>query len=273
MDRKAKPDDEAEAPANAFNPRRFRSTVPFYARYRLAYPDSLVARVAALVGLKYGDRVLDLGCGPGLLAIPFAKLGMAVTAVDPEPDMIAACAAAAREAGVEVTVAQGSSFDLPSGAFRLVTMGRSFHWMDREATLKALDRVVTADGALAFFEDDNPATAENAWHRALREIGIQYGRNTSPNVQLRLAPDYRSDHALLLDSAFPRLSGVSEFVRRDITADEIVGLAFSLSTTSPERLGERAQAFEADLRAALAALSPGGRFTEIAELSALVARR
>ena len=262
-----------QTPANSFDPRRFRTTVPFYARYRLGYPDSLIAWVIAEAGLRAGDAVMDLGCGPGLLAVPLARLGMKVTAVDPEPDMVEACAAAAREASVGLAVVQGSSFDLPAGSFQLVTMGRSFHWMDREATLKALDGIVTAGGALAFFEDDNPKTAENTWHSAVREIGIKYGRNTSPNVQLRLAADYRNDHSLLLDSAFARVVGLSEIVRRQITADEIVGLAFSLSTTSPERLGERAPAFEADLRTTLAALSPDGRFTEIAELSALVARR
>ncbi len=67
--------------------------------------------------------------------------------------------------------------------------------------------------------------------------------------------------------------GLSEFIRREITADAIVGLAFSLSTMSRERLGEKAPAFEADMRKALAELSPDGRFTEIAELGALVARR
>jgi SAM-dependent methyltransferase len=258
-----------------FNPRRFRTTVPFYARYRLGYPEALVARVAAMVGLRAGDAVMDLGCGPGLLAVPFARLGMTVVAVDPEPDMVAACRAAAREAGVAVDVRQASSYDLPAdlGPFRLVTLGRSFHWMDRAATLTMLDGRVTADGALAFFDDDNPATAENAWHRVVRETGIRYGRNTSPNVQARLAPDYRSDVSLLLDSAFARVAGVSEFVRRALTADDIVGLAFSLSMTSPERLGERAAAFEAELRAGLAEIAPDGAFTEIAELSAVVARR
>lgn len=83
MSDKAKP--EGDGTASTFNPRRFRTTVPFYARYRLPYPDSLLGHVAERVGLKRGDAVLDLGCGPGLLAVPLARAGFAVTAVDPEP--------------------------------------------------------------------------------------------------------------------------------------------------------------------------------------------
>ncbi|MEJ0025134.1 MAG: class I SAM-dependent methyltransferase [Rhizomicrobium sp.] len=260
---------------DSFNPRRFRTTVPFYARYRLAYPEALIVRVAEFVGLKPGDAVMDLGCGPGLLAVPLAKLGFAVMAVDPEPDMVEACRDAAAEAGVTVDVRQASSFDLPKdvGPFKLVTMGRSFHWMDRAATLELLGRRVTPDGALAFFGDDHPVTAENVWLRTLRDLGDAYGRGLSPHLQQARQAGYRTKESLLLDSAFPRLAGLSEFIRRTITADQIVGLAFSSSTTSPERLGEKAAAFEAELRQALAALSPDGRFTEIAELEALVARR
>src|ERR1700743_292942 len=111
-----------------YDPRRFQTTVPFYARYRLGYPDLLIRRVIERVGMAPGAAVMDLGCGPGLLAIPFAKAGMAVTGVDPEPEMLAAAKEAACEAGVSIALAQGSSFDLPPGMgpFRLVAMGRSF---------------------------------------------------------------------------------------------------------------------------------------------------
>ena len=262
-------------PPATFNPRRFRTTVPYYLRFRLGYPPALIERVIALVGLKPGDAVMDLGCGPGLLALPLAQAGLSVTAVDPEPDMLAAAGKAAAEAGVTLELRQGSSFDLPEGVgpFKLVAMGRSFHWMDREATLRELDRRVLADGALAFFDDDHPGTAENAWRRTLRDIGVKYGRNESPHLVQARDPGFRTHHALLLDSPFSRLEGVSEFVRGTRTVDEVVGLAYSLSTSSQERLGDRAQEFERDLRAALAELAPDGRFTEIAEMSALIARR
>ncbi len=55
--------------------------------------------------------------------------------------------------------------------------------------------------------------------------------------------------------------------------DDIVGRAFSMSTCSPEKLGDRAEAFDAASAAALRELSPDGTFTEVAELVALLARR
>lgn len=261
--------------AASYDPRRFRTTVPYYARYRLGYPDALIAQVIALVGLRHGDVVLDLGCGPGTLAIPFARAGMAVTAVDPEPEMLAACEAAAREAGVAIAVRQGSSFEMPPDLepCRLVTMGRSFHWMDREATLLTLDGLVTADGAVVHFDDEHPRTAENAWRGVLEEIANRFGRGAAPHVAERKSEGYRTHVSYLLNSPFCRLERYGVVVRREIGIDDIVGLAFSLSTTAPQKLGDRREAFEQELRGSLAQLSPSGRFTEIAEMSALVARR
>ena len=258
-----------------YNPRRFQTAVPFYARYRLGYPERLIARVIDIVGLKPGDNVMDLGCGPGTLAIPFAQAGMRVTGIDPEPAMLDAARRSARDAGVEIALRQGSSFDLPGGIspFRLVTMGRSFHWMDRPATLQALDALVMRDGGVALFDDEHVKTAENMWRAKLRDLGDRYGRLESPNVAAENSSTYRRHESLLMDSPFSMLESASVFVRREITADDVVGLAFSLSTSSPGKLGALQGQFESELRAELAALSPEGRFTEIVEMNALIARR
>ena len=79
----------------------------------------------------------------------------------------------ARAAGVQLDLRQGSSFALPTdvGPFKLVTIGRAFHWMDRAQTLQDLDVIIASDGALALFGDDHPNTVENAWRRKLRPVG------------------------------------------------------------------------------------------------------
>jgi ubiquinone/menaquinone biosynthesis C-methylase UbiE len=258
-----------------FEPRRFRSTVPYYARFRLHYPPELIARVIALAGLAPGDGVMDLGCGPGLLAIPFAQAGMRVTGIDPEPDMLEAARETAREAGVEVDFRQGGSFDLPTdlGTIHLVAMGRSFHWMERTEVLRTLDALLPPGGAIALFEDEHPPTAENIWLRKMSEVGKNYGMHEAARHVALVKGEYRTHVSHLFESAFSHIERVGVYVRRPITTDDIVGFAFSMSMLSKEKLGERANDFERDLRAAMTALSPEGRFTEIAELAAIVAKR
>ena len=255
-------------------PRRFQSTVAYYQRYRLGYPDRLIARVARLSGLEAGDPVLDLGAGTGMLAVGFAKLGMTVTAMDPEPDMLAACQQEARAAKVAVELRRGGSYNLTpdAGPFRLVVMGRSFHWMDRAATIGMLEHIVRPDGGVAFFHDAHPPVAENNWFKVMREVQDRFGRSEEPHIKER-----RGGHAryepFLFASQFTRLDGLSVTIRQTLTLDDLVGRAFSMSTCSREKLKDRAEKFAGALRVALRELSPDGTFLEVAELVALLARR
>src|SRR5450432_1316770 len=69
-------------------PERFKIASQFYTTGRPTYPKLLSRRVAAAVGIGSADSVLDLGTGPGFLAIDFAPLVRSVTALDPAPEML-----------------------------------------------------------------------------------------------------------------------------------------------------------------------------------------
>ncbi len=256
-----------------YDPHRFQSAAGFY-HHRLFYPDRLIRRVIALTGLAPGEAVLDLGTGPGLLAVPFAAAGMAVTGADPEPLMLDAAAEAAQAANVTVSLWQGGSYELTPqmGPYQLVTIGRAFHWMDRAATLDMLDRIIAPGGAVALFHDAHPDVPENRWFRTLREISDRYSRDTG-HVAERKVGAHRRYEPYLFASAFSQLDGLSVTSRTEITLDEMVGRGYSMSTCTPARLGDRQAAFESDLRAALTPFATDGKFIEIAEMVAMVARR
>ncbi|WP_224275013.1 hypothetical protein [Streptomyces sp. LS1784] len=57
------------------------------------------------------------------------------------------------------------------------------------------------------------------------------------------------------------------------TLDEVVGLQFSYSYSSPAQLGDQKDAFERDLREALTSFSPEGRFDELIRTEAITATR
>jgi SAM-dependent methyltransferase len=257
----------------AFEPNRFRSTVPFYAAYRVPYPEALITLVAERCNLARASPVLDLGCGPGQLAVAFARLGCAVTAMDPEPDMLAEAAKQAAASGLAVNLVEGSSYDLSEhcGPFQLVAMGRSFHWMDRVATLRVLDQIIASNGAVVLFGDRRIATPGADWPSLLDELSREF----APVSMKRRwdNPAWERHEMILLRSAFPHLTLHGMTVARRLSVDDIVGLAYSRSITSPAVLGEGRQGFEARLRAGLTRLAPDDLFNEIVEIRALIARR
>jgi 2-polyprenyl-3-methyl-5-hydroxy-6-metoxy-1,4-benzoquinol methylase len=121
------------------------------------------------------DRLLDLGCGPGWLAIAFALLCREVVAVDLEPSMLEPARAAAAEIGVRIEFIEASSYDLGShfGMFQIVIIGRAFHWMDRSEALRKLNTMIEPNGAIVFFNDVRPEVCENLWYNTTRAIAFR----------------------------------------------------------------------------------------------------
>jgi SAM-dependent methyltransferase len=78
---------------------------------------------AAASGAGPGDKALDVGAGDGNVAIPLAKAGAQVTALDPTPELFEGGRARAAEAGVEIEWVVGDAMDLPydDGSFDVVT--------------------------------------------------------------------------------------------------------------------------------------------------------
>jgi SAM-dependent methyltransferase len=253
-----------------FEPRRFQTAARHYLAGRPAYADRLISRVAQLTGLTKQDRVLDLGCGPGQLAIAFAAFAKTVVGVDPEPEMLRIARARAPQS---VQWIEGSSYDLGLhwGSFRLVTMGRSFHWMDRQETLRRLDGMIEPGGAVALFHDSHEELPENAWWPEYRAVLQRYEPDTER--QARREPGWVRHQSILLRSAFSRLEEISIIERREASVDRLVERALSMSSTSKTKIGERADDMAAEIRALMAKLAPDGQFTEIVATQALIATR
>jgi trans-aconitate methyltransferase len=256
----------------SFEARRFRTAAAHYLAGRPPYSPRLIRRVVELTGLTPAHRVLDLGCGPGLLTLAFAPFAHEILGADPEPEMLRA--ARAREAPANVRWMHASSDDLgPTfGRFFLTVMGRSFHWMDRAETLRRLDALIEPGGAIALFDDDHPQVPDNAWRVRWREVIDRYAGDDPWRGRERRATWIRHE-AMLLDSAFSELERISIIERRQVATETLIDRALSMSSTSRARLGERADAMVAEMHALLAELAPAGEITEVLSTSALIARR
>jgi ubiquinone/menaquinone biosynthesis C-methylase UbiE len=258
----------------AVDTRRFRTAAAHYAMGRPPYPAPFIAELARACGLTRADRLLDLGTGPGLLALAFAPYVGAVVAVDPEPEMLRVATEAVRAAGAAVEVRPGSSETITPdwGRFRAVTMGRSFHWMDRAATLHRLEAVVEPDGAILLFNDEISDLPENAAIKAWKAVVERYSADDRVRMERR-SPEWQDHEAVLRTSAFRDVKSVSYLDRGTTTVDLLVHRALSMSATSESRLGPRADTMVEEIRAALAPFAASGSLVQIIEWTALIARR
>jgi ubiquinone/menaquinone biosynthesis C-methylase UbiE len=105
------------------------------------------------VGMAPGGRVLDVGCGTGIL-LPFlqARLGPAgrVVALDVSSGMLSRLNGAAAGGGVLPLQADAARLPLVSGVFDLVFCHNvSPHFEEKPTTLRELARVIRPGGRLA----------------------------------------------------------------------------------------------------------------------------
>ena len=258
----------------------FAGTAHYYARYRPGYPDAFFRHLVARFGLDGTGTLLDLGCGTGQLALPLAPHVAGVIGMDPEPEMLAEAAVAADRAGVRhARWVRGGDRDLDRlrddlGAVRLVTIGRAFHWMDQDATLRSLARIVVPTGGLVVVSDTERIwNRAGEWQEAVQAVIRRWlGPAQRAGSGMRATPHDPFDE-ILARSPFACVETYGLTYRREVTADEIVGYLYSTSYCSPAVLGDRLRPFEADLRRTLGQLNPSGVFSEEAELGAWLAWR
>ena len=121
-----------------------------YDRFMGRYSVLLAPQLADLAGVCVGQRVLDVGCGPGALTTELVtRLGAAaVTAVDPSEPFVAA--ARERHPGVSVEHASAEQLPFRDGAFDAALAQLVVHFMaDPVAGLREMARVAREHGVVA----------------------------------------------------------------------------------------------------------------------------
>src|SRR5437763_15124450 len=91
----------------------FNVSADAYLRFMGRYSEPLAARFADLAGVRSGQRLLDVGCGPGALTAELAGRGGPEAVITVEPS--GSFAAAARERLRGVDIRQAAAEQLPFG--------------------------------------------------------------------------------------------------------------------------------------------------------------
>jgi ubiquinone/menaquinone biosynthesis C-methylase UbiE len=256
----------------------FKGTAWYYARFREGYPDEFFELLRNKFGLSENDRVLDLGCGTGQIAIPLARSVKEVVAMDPEPEMLAEGKEQAVSSGVNnINWIEGGSDDLPVlreklGEFKLVTIGTAFHWMDRKKTLEELYEIISDNGGIAIASNTGIWTYEPyEWLTTVREVIRKYlgEERRAGSGTYNVAP---IKHELFVaESSFTNVETWKHHCVRSVTLDELIGNLYSTSMANPSVLGDKKEAFESELRQAMAQLDTPDGFRSEGDMEAILA--
>jgi SAM-dependent methyltransferase len=195
---------------------RYRALMSFdvaaeaYDRFMGRYSRLLSAQLADLAGVREGQRVLDVGCGPGALTAELVtRLGPeAVSAVDPSAPFVAA--ARARHPGVDVRQAGAEDLPFADGAFDAALAQLVVHFMaDPVAGLGEMARVTRRDGVVV------ACVWDHAGDQGPLHVFWQAARELDPDVEDEsLLAGAREGHLAELFEA----AGLREIEATSITA-------------------------------------------------------
>ncbi len=117
-----------------------------YAAYRPHYPVAFLQWALAPVPAAGGSAVLDLAAGTGKLTEGLLAQGATVTAVEPDPAMLAELTA--RFPAVTAKSGTAEAIPLPDSSVAAVFAGQALHWFDLARALPEIARVLVPGGSL-----------------------------------------------------------------------------------------------------------------------------
>jgi ubiquinone/menaquinone biosynthesis C-methylase UbiE len=257
-----------------YDPTLYLGAAEHYARGRPAYSRALVATLAAHVRVDGHGQLLDVGCGPGSVAVELAPHFDAVVAVDPDASMLEQATSRARAAGLDnvrcVLAVAEELCDLGLQPCRLVTFGQSFHWTETERVAEIVYELLEPAGAIVLlahqFQDRprprGPDGVPEIPRRAVQALIEQYLGARKRAGRTFAGPPKHHYEELLAQTCFGAPEVVYAPGRADIVQDidGVVDNCLSTSFAAPHLFGDHLDDFVRDLRAELARHSPTGRF-------------
>jgi SAM-dependent methyltransferase len=213
------------------------------------------ARLVQFAGVTPGMRVLDVGCGTGVVAITAARLGAQVTAADLTPQLLDRARESAQLAEVTIEFFEADVEELPfrNGEFDVVMSQFAHMFAPRpDVAVREMLRVLRSGGTIAFSTWPPEMSVGRTMAIAARYMPPPPPGVSSPMfwgdtnfVQQRLGDavedlTFDRDHMLV-----PALSPQHFRANIERSAGPILKLVEGLSATSPERLREFRQEFDA----------------------------
>jgi SAM-dependent methyltransferase len=256
-----------------YDPTIYEGAAGHYWYGRPPYSPQLEPTLVEEAGLDGRGRLLDAGCGPGILTVRLAPLFEEVVGLDPDADMLAEGRRAAERKGLaNIRWVHALAEELPEaapGPYRLVTFGQSFHWTDEKRVAEAVYDMLEPGGSLALIvhtvdgrpRPPSPGPPPIPHEEITRLVARHLGSTRRAGQGVRAPRGHRFEDVLVRTRfGAPRVRfvpGIPDLVR---DSESVLSGYFSLSSSAPHLFSDGGEEFARDVRALLAERSPEGLF-------------
>lgn len=271
----------------SYDPTIYAGAAPHYRLGRPPYSPQLEGVLTRELELDATGRLLDGGCGPGILTVRLARLFEEAVGLDPDPAMLVEARRAAEGRGItNIRWVQALAEELPDaapGPYRVVTFGQSFHWTDEARVAEAVYDMLEPGGALVLVvhtvegRPAPPSPGPPPIPHAEIEALVEKYLGATKRVGQGVAPvrTHRFEDVLVHtrfgapQSIF--VPGIPDLVR---DSESVLSGYFSMATSAPHLFGDRGEEFACEVRELLASRSPHGFFWDWpGDTELIVARR
>ena len=153
----------------------FGAAAAAYADHRPSYADDAIRW--CLAAAPTPPRVADVGAGTGILTAALARLGADVTAIEPDPEMLAELRR--RLPGVPSAAGKAEELPFPGASLDAVVAGQAMHWFDMPRAMPEIARVLVPGGVFAGLwnvDDDRVGWVEGLSELSHRKASITLRR-------------------------------------------------------------------------------------------------
>lgn len=210
--------------------RSFEHTAEAYDRYRPGYPEALFEDIRSYAALPPGDRILELGSGPGTATAPMAAWGNPILCLEPAEAMVdLARRKLASFPNVDFRACTFEEWDSESGAFGLVAVAQAFHWLDPQTRTERIAAALRTRGTAAVFGNAQVTPPEHlGFFVKVQDVYREHAPELMHHGDFRTEPC--QGHALRDESAFVDLERRQYPWEWTLSTDQYVSL---MATHSP----------------------------------------
>ena len=258
-----------------FDPELYRGTHKYYAKYRPAIPEKVIKIIVNHFNVKPTDRVLDIGCGTGQVALVMEGKCGEMVCLDPDSEMLKWAKKATKNSKIKLTWFNYSAENLGKikkrlGVFKLATICRGFHWMNQDQVLKDVDDLIEEDGGVAVFSDRVLWGGNEKWQQAVKKVIQKYlgKERRAGKGKFKVSDELWED--ILARSVFKLVKTYEMPIKRNWDVKSIIGYVFSTSAAAPPLFGNQLNRFKKELKNTLLSINPKDTFQENAVWSIIL---